>query len=74
MRKRTIERKNKPPSEAHKLLSDMLRDGLSIERSNYLAYVYGPPENWLENREAALPDVLRTVSASDKVGPIVGSA
>lgn len=61
-------------SETQEILAEMLRDGLSIEPLSYLAYVYGPPECWPKDQEAALPGVFKTVSEDDKIGAVQGSA
>jgi hypothetical protein len=64
---------NEDKSETWKVLADMLRDGLSIEPQTYLAYLYGPPECWPDDKEAALPGVLKKVSRDDRVGRVAGS-
>ncbi len=56
------------------ILNEMIKDGLPLERMNYLAYVFGPPEWWPEDIDNALPGVFKTVSSDDRVGKIKGSA
>lgn len=60
--------------ETKEILVEMLRDGISLEPMNYLAYVYGPPEWWPQDVEEALPGVLKKVSDDDNVGMVMGSA
>ncbi len=56
------------------ILNEMIRDGCPLDRTCYLAYMYGPPEEWPKDVDAALPDVLKRVSGKDRVGVVVGSA
>ena len=56
------------------VLNEMIKDGLPLERTAYLAYVYGPPEWWPEDIETVLPGVFKTVSDDDRVGQVKGSA
>jgi hypothetical protein len=56
------------------ILNDMLNDGISLDRTSYLAYVYGPPEWWPKDIESTLPGVFKFVSDDDRVGPVKGSA
>ena len=56
------------------ILNEMIRDGLPLSRTCYLAYMYGPPEEWPKDVDAALPDVLKRVSGKDRVGVVVGGA
>jgi hypothetical protein len=56
------------------ILNEMIKDGCPLNRTCYLAYMYGPPEEWPKNIEAALPGVFKKVSDDDHVGVVIGSA
>jgi hypothetical protein len=56
------------------ILNEMLREGCPLDRTAYLAYMYGPPEEWPKDEDAALPGIFKTVSKDDRVGVIKGSA
>ena len=56
------------------VLNEMIRDGCPLNRIAYLAYMYGPPEEWPKDVDAALPGVFKTVSEDDRVGAVKGSA
>ena len=56
------------------ILNEMIREGCPLDRTCYLAYVYGPPEEWPKDVDAALPGVFKTVSEDDRVGAVKGSA
>lgn len=56
------------------ILNDMIRNGCPLDRTAYLAYMYGPPEEWPKDEDAALPGVFKVVSGEDRVGIIKGSA
>jgi hypothetical protein len=60
--------------DTNSILNEMLNEGISLDRTSYLAYVYGPPEWWPKDVENALPGVFKTVSDDDRVGPVKGSA
>ena len=52
----------------------MIRYGCPLDRTPYLAYMYGPPEEWPKDVDAALPGgVFKTVSEDDRVGAVKGS-
>ena len=52
----------------------MIKYGCPLNRIAYLAYMYGPPEEWPKDVDAALPGVFKTVSEDDRVGAVKGSA
>ena len=52
----------------------MIKEGVPLTRTYYLANAYGPPEWWPEDIEAVLPDALKVVSREDKIGVVIGSA
>ena len=56
------------------ILNEMLNEGVSLTPTYYLAYMFGPPECWPEDREAALPGIFKNVSEEDIVGRIRGSS
>tara|TARA_Y100001934_G_scaffold253444_1_gene318468 strand:- start:2206 stop:2421 length:216 start_codon:yes stop_codon:yes gene_type:complete len=57
------------------LLNQILNEGVGpLNRAHYLAYMYGPPEEWPEDIEASLPGIFKTVSNEDRVGAVEGSA
>ena len=56
------------------ILNEMIRYGCPLDRTAYLAYMYGPPEEWPKDVDAALPGVFKTVSKNDRVGAVKGSA
>ena len=56
------------------ILNEMIRDGCPLDRTCYLAYMYGPPEEWPKDEDAALPGVFKKVSEDDRVGAVKGSA
>ncbi len=56
------------------ILNEMIRDGCPLDRICYLAYMYGPPEEWPKDEVAALPGVFKTISEDDRVGAVKGSA
>ena len=55
------------------ILNNIIKDGCPLDRVHYFAYMYGPPEWWPEDEDAALPGVLKTVSENDRVGAVKGS-
>lgn len=55
------------------ILNDMIKDGCPLDRMCYLAYMYGPPEEWPKDVDAALPGIFKTVSKDDRVGVVKGS-
>ena len=55
------------------LLNEMIREGVPLDSMCYLAYVYGPPEWWPKDEDAALPGIFKTVSEDDRVGAVRGS-
>ena len=71
VRKNDYMMKNETASD---ILNEMIRDGCPLSRTCYLAYMYGPPEEWPKDVDAALPDVLKRVSGEDHVGVVVGGA
>ena len=44
------------------ILNEMIKYGCPLNRMAYLAYMYGPPEEWPKDVDAALPGVFKTVS------------
>ena len=56
------------------ILNEMIRYGCPLNSTAYLAYMYGPPEEWPKDVDAALPGVFKTVSKDDRVGAVKGSA
>jgi len=56
------------------ILNKMIRDGCPMNRTCYLAYTYGPPEEWPKDVDATLPGIFKTVSEDDRVGAVKGSA
>jgi len=56
------------------ILNEMIKYGCPLNRMAYLAYMYGPPEEWPKDVDAALPGVFKTVSEDDRVGAVKGSA
>ncbi len=36
------------------ILNKMIRDGCPLDRTCYLAYMYGPPEEWPRDEDPAL--------------------
>jgi hypothetical protein len=56
------------------ILNEMLNEGVSLTPTYYFAYMFGPPECWPEDRDAALPGIFKSVSKDDKIGRVVGSA
>ncbi len=60
--------------DTNSILNDMIKEGISLDRTSYLAYVYGPPEWWPNDIESSLPGVFKIASGDDRVGPVKGSA
>jgi len=56
------------------VLNDMVRHGVSLEPMNYLAYMFGPYDQWPDNREGVLPGVFKIVDHEDRIGPVLGSS
>jgi hypothetical protein len=56
------------------ILNNIIKNGCPLDRGRYFAYMYGPPEWWPNDEDAALPGVLKTVSEDDRVGAVKGSA
>jgi hypothetical protein len=54
------------------ILNEMIREGCPLDRTAYLAFMYGPQEEWPKD-DAALPGVFKTVSEDDRVGVVKGS-
>jgi hypothetical protein len=56
------------------ILNEMIRYDCPLDRTAYLAYMYGPPEEWPKAEDAASPGIFKTVSENDRVGAVRGSA
>ena len=57
------------------ILNEILNAGAGpLDRTIYLAWMYGHFEDWPKDVDAVLPGVFKTVSDDDRVGPIEGSA
>ena len=54
------------------VLNNLIKDGCPLDRMHYFAYMYGPPERWPDDEDAALPGVLKIVSENDLVGAVQG--
>ena len=57
------------------ILNEILNAGAGpLDRTTYLAWMYGHFEDWPKDVDAVLPGVFKTVSEADRVGSIKGSA
>jgi hypothetical protein len=56
------------------IFNEMLGYGVPLEPMGYMAYTFGPPEQWPPDWEALLPGIFRKVSDEDQVGQIRGSS
>ncbi len=57
------------------ILNEILNAGAGpLDRTIYMAWMYGHFEDWPKDVDAVLPGVFKTVSKDDRIGPIEGSA
>ena len=57
------------------ILNEILNAGAGpLDRTIYMACMYGRFEDWPKDVDAVLPGVFKTVSDDDRIGPIEGSA
>ena len=57
------------------ILNEILDAGAGpLDRTIYLAWMYGQFEDWPKDVDAVLPGIFKTVSEADHVGSIEGSA
>ena len=59
--------------EIREVLQEMIADQLPLKPVFFMAYVYGPPEEWPDDWDPVLPGVMKTVSPEDQVGPVQGA-
>ena len=52
----------------------MLGYGVPLEPMGYMAYTFGPPDQWPPDWEELLPGIFRKVSDEDLVGQVRGSS
>ena len=57
------------------ILNEILNAGAGpLDRTIYLAWMYGHFEDWPKDVDAVLPGVFKTVSKDDRIGPVEVSA
>ena len=57
------------------VLNEILNAGAEpLDRTIYMAWMYGHFEDWLKDIDVVLPGIFKTVSEADRVGSIEGSA
>ena len=66
-------------TETEATTTDILNEILNAEagpldRTIYMAWMYGHFEDWLKDIDVVLPGILKTVSDGDRIGPVEGSA